>query len=57
MFSSKGEEPIFSKRVAHVISECSDIESAMISVVASAVNCVRSELLSYSKQAKMVAIL
>jgi hypothetical protein len=39
MFSSKGEEPIFSKRVAHVTSECSDIESAMISVVESAVNC------------------
>jgi len=37
MFSSKGEEPIFSKRVAHVISECSDIESAMISVVESVI--------------------
>ena len=39
MFSSKREEPIFSGRVVHVISECSDIESAMISVVESAVNC------------------
>ena len=39
MLSSKGEEPIFSGRVAHVISECRDIESAMISVVESAVNC------------------
>ena len=50
MFSSKGEEPIFSGRVAHVISECSDIESAMISVVESAVNCDQNYFRIQNKQ-------
>ena len=49
MFGSKGEEPLFSGRVAPYIRVCSDIESAMISVVESAVNCVI--------RTKMVAIL
>jgi predicted thioredoxin/glutaredoxin len=56
MFSNKGVEPLFSGRVAPYIRVCSDIESAMISVVESAVNCA-IKLLSYSKQTKMVAIL